>query len=127
MSSGGQLKQALPKRLAKTARDVRRAATLESGAARAGRIRVLIAEDNAINMKVACGILDRMGYKQARAPAACSGKTVDFADRGCCCSACLGKLSSQIGARSPPMQPLQATPPEHPHGADACSVSTRLC
>lgn len=68
VTSGGQLKQALPRHLAKPgAAALRRAAATESGAALAGRIRVLIAEDNAINMKVACGILDRMGYKQARA------------------------------------------------------------
>jgi hypothetical protein len=66
VTSGGQLKQALPKHLAKPSAAMRRAAVTESGAALAGRIRVLIAEDNAINMKVACGILDRMGYKQAR-------------------------------------------------------------
>lgn len=57
MASGGQLKQA------SAAKKLRRP---ESGAARAAQIRVLIAEDNMINMKVAMGILNRMGYQQAR-------------------------------------------------------------
>ena len=38
----------------------------ESGEERAAQIRVLIAEDNMINMKVAMGILRRMGYEQVR-------------------------------------------------------------
>lgn len=36
----------------------------ESGEEKAAQIRVLIAEDNMINMKVALGILRRMGYEQ---------------------------------------------------------------
>ncbi len=36
----------------------------ESGEEKAAQIRVLIAEDNMINMKVALGILRRMGYAQ---------------------------------------------------------------
>ena len=46
----------------------------ESGEEKAAQIRVLIAEDNMINMKVALGILRRMGYEQvccAVHPAAC--------------------------------------------------------
>ncbi len=59
VASGGQLKAAAPVK-----NKARRPA--ESGEARAAQIRVLIAEDNMINMKVALGILNRMGYKQAR-------------------------------------------------------------
>ena len=40
----------------------------ESGEERAAQIRVLIAEDNMINMKVAMGILRRMGYVQVAFP-----------------------------------------------------------
>ncbi|BDA47022.1 probable sensor histidine kinase GacS [Coccomyxa sp. Obi] len=57
VASGGQLKAAAPVK-----NKGRRPA--ESGEARAAQIRVLIAEDNMINMKVALGILNRMGYKQ---------------------------------------------------------------
>ena len=38
----------------------------ESGEEKAAQIRVLIAEDNMINMKVAMGILRRMGYEQVQ-------------------------------------------------------------
>ena len=41
---------------------------VESGEERASQIRVLIAEDNMINMKVAMGILRRMGYVQVVFP-----------------------------------------------------------
>ena len=68
ISTGGQLKHAAAKKGPGSAAGRRTPAVLtESGERRAGKIRVLIAEDNAINMKVARGILDRMGYKQARA------------------------------------------------------------
>jgi hypothetical protein len=59
--SGGQLKQAGCKAAAEARRPK------ESGEEKAAAIRVLIAEDNMINMKVAMGILRRMGYEQARA------------------------------------------------------------
>jgi hypothetical protein len=58
VASGGALKQAGPMK----PHELRR--PTESGEARAAKIRVLIAEDNMINMKVAIGILKRMGYKQ---------------------------------------------------------------
>ena len=58
--SGGQLKQAGSK-MAAEARKPK-----ESGEEKAAQIRVLIAEDNMINMKVAMGILRRMGYEQVQ-------------------------------------------------------------
>lgn len=61
MPSGGQLKQAGCKAAAEARRPK------ESGEEKAAAIRVLIAEDNMINMKVAIGILRRMGYEQVRA------------------------------------------------------------
>ena len=62
--SGGQLKQAGCKMAADACKPK------ESGEERAAQIRVLIAEDNMINMKVAMGILRRMGYEQVPFPPA---------------------------------------------------------
>ena len=45
----------------------------ESGEEKAAQIRVLIAEDNMINMKVALGILRRMGYEQVCFPSTSQG------------------------------------------------------
>ena len=61
MPSGGQLKHAGCKAAAEARRPK------ESGEEKAAAIRVLIAEDNMINMKVAMGILRRMGYEQVHA------------------------------------------------------------
>lgn len=59
--SGGALKQAGCK---KKGAEPSKRRPAESGEERAAAIRVLIAEDNMINMKVAIGILKRMGYQQ---------------------------------------------------------------
>ena len=64
VASGGQLKQAGAKKSAEAP------LPKESGEEKAAQIRVLIAEDNMINMKVAMGILRRMGYCQV-----CAGFT----------------------------------------------------
>ncbi|KAK9840570.1 hypothetical protein WJX81_001725 [Elliptochloris bilobata] len=59
VASGGQLLQACSRKVATT-----RQPSAEAGEARAAALRVLIAEDNAINMKVATSILARMGYSR---------------------------------------------------------------
>ena len=97
ISTGGQLKHAAAKKGPGSAAGRRTAAVLtESGERRAGKIRVLIAEDNAINMKVARGILDRMGYKQARAH-----------PRWLCAVRVFRVLSRVSAGRAPPADPSQ--------------------